>query len=221
MPGGLPLRDRRENPGFLRFRMGPKRSLGAIRARANTLNRIHSFDMAESNSKADPAILSTLQGCPLFQGLDGGEILTLMEIGSYVELRKGDVLFKEGDECNELYIVLEGCLGTRTHIVGETEGNIALSPVIAEHGVGEAVGDFSFFDGKPRSAEVFAMADTRALAIETAAFRNLSSTRPETAEKIMTNMLTILIARIRKTDNQLSIALEWGWEARGFGKRQE
>jgi NTE family protein len=162
--------------------------------------------------------LASLKECQLFEGLKEDEINGLIEISEFMQLYKGDILFKEKDESKSLYIVTEGCLGVRRHIIDKEDDNVPLSPVIAEHGVGETVGEFSFFDDKPRSAEVFAMKDTRALVLDPEAFNKYTNELPKASQKITANILKILISRMRRTDEQLSVALEWGWEVRGFVK---
>lgn len=162
--------------------------------------------------------IKSLQDCQLCAGLTEDEVKRLVGIGEFTQLAKGEILFKEKDESRRLYVVIEGCLGVRRHIIDKKEDNVPLSPVIAEHGAGEAVGEFSFFDDKPRSAEVFAMKDTRALALDPHAFHQFTDEFPKAAQKITANILKILLYRMRRTDEQLSVALEWGWEVRGFAK---
>ncbi len=162
--------------------------------------------------------IAALKDCQLFEGLKEDEINGLIEISEFMQLDKGHILFKEKDESKSLYIVTEGCLGVRRHIIDKEDDNVPLSPVIAEHGAGETVGEFSFFDDKPRSAEVFAMKDTRALVIDPEAFHQFTDKFPKASQKITANILKILIYRMRRTDEQLSVALEWGWEVRGFAK---
>lgn len=162
--------------------------------------------------------ITSLKECQLFEGLKEDEINGLVEISEFIQLDKGEILFREKDESKSLYVVIEGCLGVRRHIIDKEDDNVPLSPVIAEHGVGETVGEFSFFDDKPRSAEVFAMKDTRALVLDRHAFNQFTNKSPKASQKITANILKILIYRMRRTDEQLSVALEWGWEVRGYAK---
>lgn len=166
----------------------------------------------------NPTDFASLKECKLLQGLNEDEMNNLIESAEIIELNKGDILFKEKDESKSLYVVIEGCLGVRRHIVDNKGDNVPLSPVIAEHGKGETVGEFSFFDNKPRSAEVFAMKDTRAMVLDQDAFIYFTGKFPGASQKITEQILKILIYRMRRTDEQLSVALEWGWEVRGFAK---
>ena len=164
---------------------------------------------------SDVKLLKSFQ---LLEGLAEDEVDKLIEISEVKQFTKGEILFEEGDESRNIYLVLEGCLGVRKRIIDEEDDNIPFLPVIAETGVGETVGEFSFFDGNPRSAEVFAMINTRALVLSPETFNRFTNEFPRACQKITENLVRILIYRMRKTSKQLSIALEWGWEVRGFGK---
>ena len=156
--------------------------------------------------------------CQLFEGLTREELDRLMEICEWKSFTKANTLFREGEPSNQLYVVVEGLLGVRKHIIDQKEDRLPLLPVIAELGTGEIVGEFSFFDGTPRSAEVFAIADTWTLVLTPEAFQQFSNRFPQIAQKITVNLVKILISRIRKSNEKLSIALEWGWEVHGFAK---
>ncbi len=162
--------------------------------------------------------LHLIHNCQLVEGLTKEEVDRLIEVCEWKQFPKGNTLFKEGEPSTNLYVVVEGLLGVRKHIIDKKEDNIPLVPVIAELGVGEIVGEFSFFDGSPRSAEVFSMADTWTLILDPQAFHQFSNRFPEVSQKITVNLIKILIGRIRKANERLSIALEWGWEVHGFSK---
>ena len=159
-----------------------------------------------------------LKNCPLVEGLTKDEVDRLIAVCEWRQFPKGHTLFKEGEPSRKLYVVVEGLLGVRKHIIDKKEDSIPLLPVIAELGPGQIVGEFSFFDGSPRSAEVFSMADTWTLIFDPEAFHRFSDCFPQIAQKITVNLIKILIARMRKTNERLSIALEWGWKVHGFSK---
>jgi len=113
-------------------------------------------------------------------------------------------------------VVLDGCLGVRKHVLDKKNDKIPLMPVIAENKTGDLVGEFSFFDARPRSCEVFAISDAGALVINPDTFQRFADEYPEASQRIMSNIVRLLIARVRKTDRQLAIALEWGWKTHDF-----
>lgn len=162
--------------------------------------------------------INLITNCQLVQGLTKDELDRLIAVCEMKQFTKGNILFKEGDTSKNIYVVAEGRLGVRKRIIDKKDDNIPLAPVIAEHGVGEIVGEFSFFDGNPRSAEVFAMIDTWVLILDSEMFHHFTDNFPQVSQKITVNIIKILIGRMRKANQRLSIALEWGWEVHGFAK---
>jgi CRP-like cAMP-binding protein len=53
-------------------------------------------------------LLPTLQGIPWFIDLDEDQLLRLARISEVRTLKAGDVIFREGEKCDGLYLVLEG-----------------------------------------------------------------------------------------------------------------
>ncbi len=76
-------------------------------------------------------------------------------VGGKKLLSPGDVLIKQGEPIDAVYIVLEGNLSVRTH--GDSE--------IARLGSGEIVGEMSFIDTRPPLATVVALDISRVLSI--------------------------------------------------------
>lgn len=68
-------------------------------------------------------------------------------------LKKGEILFREGDESDAMYVIKSGKIAiTRPKGSGEI--------VLAELGAGDMLGEMAFFDAKPRSAGARAMIDS-------------------------------------------------------------
>lgn len=81
--------------------------------------------------------------------------------GGVRQLEKGEVLFRENDESDAMYVIKKGRIAiTKTKGSGEI--------VLAELGPGEMLGEMAFFDNRPRSAGAKAMekADVIALPFE-------------------------------------------------------
>jgi CRP/FNR family transcriptional regulator, cyclic AMP receptor protein len=72
--------------------------------------------------------------------------------GQVKELTKGQILFREGDASDALYVIKKGRISvTKTKGSGEIE--------LAELNPGEMIGEMAFFDNKPRSAGAKAKTD--------------------------------------------------------------
>lgn len=76
-----------------------------------------------------------------------------------VHYKKGDVLFSEGEESKDLYIIQNGVV----LIFKEVDG--VRCPLATVH-AGQFVGELSFFDGQPRSASAEAATDVSAIKLD-------------------------------------------------------
>ncbi len=93
-------------------------------------------------------------------------------------LRKGDILFREGDPSDCMYVVKSGKLAIlKTKGAGEI--------ILAEIGAGDMVGEMAFFDSRPRSAGAKALADTVVIVLPFNALNVQFKTFPEWLKAIM------------------------------------
>ena len=91
-----------------------------------------------------------LRQAPLFSALDDEAASALRASMSENRLRRGDVLFHEGDSGDKLYIVLDGKVK-----LGRTSSD-GRENLLAILGPGQMFGELSLFDPGPRSATVTA-----------------------------------------------------------------
>jgi len=78
-----------------------------------------------------------------------------------IHLKKGQILFKEGDINHSMYYIVSGSIDVvakNLHRNKKSNVNILTK--------GDLIGELSFFDGKPRSATLIAHEDTEALIID-------------------------------------------------------
>src|SRR6188768_1275459 len=132
-----------------------------------------------------------LRQAPLFSGLDD-EVASALEASmSSSSLRRGEILFSEGDDGNQLYVVTEGKIK-----LGRTSPD-GRENLLAILGPGQMFGELSLFDPGPRSATVTAVTD--------AAFASLSHEDPlrwlEVRPVVARGLLTQLAGRLRKAND--------------------
>jgi NTE family protein len=106
----------------------------------------------------------------------------------WVERAGGEVLFREGDPSDCLYLVLSGRLQA---CVGGSDGQPQL---VGEIGRGESVGEMGAFTGKPRQATVTALRDTVLARIELPVFQEILKASPALA----LNLNRIIIERLER-----------------------
>ena len=93
-------------------------------------------------------------------------------MGAVKKLNKGDILFKEGDASDAIYVIKSGRVAiTKAKGAGEI--------ILAEKKTGEMLGEMAFFDNKPRSAGAKALQETEIIALPFTALYAQFKTFPE------------------------------------------
>ncbi len=112
------------------------------------------------------------------------EVLT----GSHVDtqfFKAGSIIFREGDEAHELFVVKKG--EVRIQIGNRT---------INELSAGSIFGEMALIDNEPRSATVIAVSDVEVVPVSEKQFLFLVSQTPYFALKVM----RVLAQRLRATN---------------------
>lgn len=92
--------------------------------------------------------------------------------GGLKKLSKGEILFREGDASDAMYVIKSGRIAiTKAKGSGEI--------VLAEKVSGEMLGEMGFFDSKPRSAGAKALQDAEVITLPFAALHAQFKTFPE------------------------------------------
>lgn len=110
----------------------------------------------------------------------------------------GDVVVREGSAAQELYIVTRGKL--EVLVDGDKAGELRK---IATIDAGSVFGEQSFFDGRPRSASVRALADGEIRRLTLAAFEVLAAKEPALARMVLFDLARILSLRLRETTGRV------------------
>jgi len=133
---------------------------------------------------------------PLFQTLDDDDIHHLAASLRRRPLKRGEVLFRKGDEGSTLYVITKGSV----KIILPSRWGDEMAPAILSEG--DFFGEMALFDGMPRSADVIAVEDTELLALNRADFLRFIRGK----DKAVESFLTYLSLRLRRTDDLLGDA---------------
>lgn len=107
---------------------------------------------------------------PLFSKLPPDMLAHLASVARDVEIAAGQVLFRDGDPGDTLYVLKTG----RVEVLVDEQ-------VVRSHGRGEAMGELALLSGGRRTATVRARRDSSMLALDRAEFDGLLSGQPEFA----------------------------------------
>jgi len=131
---------------------------------------------------------------PLFAALDPEAAAALRSAMADVQVRRGEVLFAEGDAGDRLYVVVEGKVK-----LGRTAAD-GRENLLAVLGPGDMFGELSLFDPRPRTATASALTDTRLAALGHADLRHWLTGSPGVAEAL----LRALAQRLRRTNEAMA-----------------
>ncbi len=144
----------------------------------------------------------------IFSLLKQEEIMSIAGLFSIHEIDEGEVLFREGDEGNELFIVKSGAVASTIRLPDGGERQIA------QFKAGNFFGEMSIFENAPRSATCRSMEKSSLLGLHEKDFYRMIEEYPDIATKIMYRMLNITAQRLRDTGEFLSDMVHWGEAAR-------
>jgi len=149
-----------------------------------------------------------LERVEIFSDLSTNEIEEIAGRLRFRRLNKGEVLFNEGDEGQELFVVRRGALGIS---VKPDDGS---DLDIAEFGPGDFFGEMSIFEREPRSATCYTKPASVLQSLHESDLHELIKNKPVLAMKIMLRMLAITKNRLDTTGSFLTEMVEWGEAAR-------
>jgi CRP/FNR family cyclic AMP-dependent transcriptional regulator len=131
-----------------------------------------------------------IKKAPLFAALDEDAALALRRSMTEVSLGRSQVLFREGDTGDRLYVVAEGKMK-----LGRTSSD-GRENLLSILGPGEMFGELSLFDPGPRTATATAVTESRLFALSNGELKPWLTGRPEVA----LSLLRQLSRRLRRTN---------------------
>ena len=127
----------------------------------------------------------------LFQGVDEEAQEALARSFEFLDLARGSVIFKEGEQGDSLYIVLAGKVKIGRKSADGRENLLAVM------GPSDQFGELSLFDPGPRTSTASALTDVRVARLPKSALRPWLTDRPDLAERL----LRVIARRLRRTNN--------------------
>lgn len=141
-------------------------------------------------SSFDPELTKKIvKKVPFFSCITDEELSALLERTNVYSCKKGEIIFFENEENQQMYIILKG----RVKVVGFTPGG--LERVMAFRQRGDYFGDMGLLDGKTDYATVIAMEPCKLLVITKSLFDQFFMGNP----KLLKGIISVLCERLRES----------------------
>lgn len=152
-------------------------------------------------------LLNFLKSIGIFSNLKLSELHLVAQRLERLHYPKNEIIFKERQEGNELFIIKCGATSVRIHLNDGSEREIALLKS------GEFFGEMAIFENAPRSATCLAAEECEILRLNKDDFFDLMKRSPHAAISIMKNMLNKTTARLNASGQFVAQMVKWGEEA--------
>lgn len=137
---------------------------------------------------------SLLADVELFRTLSDDAFQRVSSQAQQRSLRRGDVIFREGDDANELFVVERGRIAIASRSIDGRESVFALMEP------GDIFGEMSLFDPVGRSAEARALETSQVWAVPFDPIREVLNDQPA----LLWEVVALLARRIRTMDAALA-----------------
>jgi CRP-like cAMP-binding protein len=144
-------------------------------------------------------ITTQLKKSVLFRGLPDDVLTTVAMKASIHKLAEGDVLMRQGETGDSLFMINEGWF----KIVRDSQQGGEL--IINKTGPGETLGEMALLDEAPRSATVVALTEAKVLELKKDAFQEILDQRPDVALSLIRGFTS----RLRFSGTYIQKAIDW------------
>jgi len=152
-------------------------------------------------------VIDNLRRVEIFAGLSDDELLQVADLCKAVRAPAGAIIFNEGDEGAELFIIHEGSvrvmINTRT-----PDGTVAPSTINMLYS-GQCFGEMILLNSAARSATIAAASPTTLIVIREPDFRNLCESNPRIGYRVIRNLAQDLAYKLRSSNLLLRGNIRW------------
>jgi CRP-like cAMP-binding protein/tetratricopeptide (TPR) repeat protein len=142
------------------------------------------------------------------RGLSAGEMKLLATFSSEERIRDGSMVFREGEQGDKLYIVLDGRVRISKFIPGVGEEALAVLDR------GDFFGEMALIDDKVRSADAKAHdGDATVLSIDRATLNEILSMDPHASLQFLNLLCRMISRRLREINEKI---VQWKYMSGGF-----
>jgi CRP-like cAMP-binding protein len=142
-------------------------------------------------------VTALLNRVAIFKDLDADELKQVADVCKQVKFVSGDYIFREGEQGNRLYLIVDGEVRISRDVPGSGEEALAvLKP-------GALFGEMAVFDRTERSTHAISNGGTTVLTISRPDFEMMLDFNRELAYKVLWACVRLLSSRLRSTNDSL------------------
>jgi len=138
------------------------------------------------------SIINVIKSSPLFFELYDEEVESIIEDCSVLNLKQGDYIFREGEEGNEIFLILTGSADVK-------KGDLTL----VELKKGDLFGEMVLLDERTRSADIMANTYTDVLVLSYDVIFGIFKKNPKVFSLLMLNLCRLLSKRLKSSSNEI------------------
>lgn len=152
-------------------------------------------------------VVEHLRRVEVFSGLNDRELLQVAATCKARRLAAGHVVFQEGDEGDDMMVILEGCV--RVSITTRLPDGTTTPSTINMLYAGQSFGEMVLLGGATRSATVSCVDPCVLLVIRERDFAELCEHNPRIGYRVMRNMASDLVYKLRSSNLLLRGNIRW------------
>ncbi len=138
------------------------------------------------------SIINVIKSSPLFFELFDEEIDSIVQDCQVLSLEEGDYIFKEGDEGNEIYLILTGGAFVQ-------KGNVKL----VELRKGDLFGEMVLLDERTRTADIVSSNFTDVLVLSYDVIFGIFKKNPKIFSLLMLNLCRLMAKRLKGSSDEI------------------
>jgi CRP/FNR family cyclic AMP-dependent transcriptional regulator len=143
------------------------------------------------------SVVEQLRPVAIFKDLDDAELALVAEYCRSQSFEAGEVIFREGEAGNRLYLITSGEVRISRIVPGSGEEALAVLKA------GALFGEMAVFDRGDRSTDAIANGGATCLTITRSDFEMLLDFNREVAHKVLWACVRVLSGRLRATNDAL------------------
>jgi len=129
----------------------------------------------------------------IFTGVPRAKVEGLYDTGQVIDVLSGAVVVEEGQDPDCIFFILDGEVDVLIPDSENPDQEKRVNTLVA----GECVGEYGFVDGRPASATVRAISNTRLFKLPIDVLREALNEDPDLQRTVYENLLDSLVERLR------------------------